>query len=57
MPWGLDNIMSIIENEFNATQKRQERIYILQEFYNLKLGLALLQYNIALAKQNQQTGL
>lgn len=34
-----------------------ERIYILQEFYSLKLGLALLQYNIALAKQNQQTGL
>ena len=23
VPWGVDNIMSIIENEFNATQKRQ----------------------------------
>lgn len=23
VPWGLDNIMSIIENEFNATQKRR----------------------------------
>jgi diamine N-acetyltransferase len=34
-----------------------ERIYVLEEFLNLKLGLALLQYNIALAKQNQQTGL
>lgn len=34
-----------------------ERIYILQEFYNLKLGKALLQFNIDLAKQQQQKGM
>jgi ribosomal protein S18 acetylase RimI-like enzyme len=34
-----------------------ERIYVLKEFYNLKLGLALLNYNIELSKSNQQAGM
>lgn len=34
-----------------------ERIYVLKEFYNLKLGLALLNFNIELSKSNQQAGM
>ena len=31
-----------------------ERIYLLKEFYNLKLGLQLFKFNINIAKQNNQ---
>jgi ribosomal protein S18 acetylase RimI-like enzyme len=34
-----------------------ERLYLLKEFYNLKLGYELLNYNIELAKQNNQDGM
>jgi diamine N-acetyltransferase len=51
------NFNQAYENSAVQNITKLERIYILQEFYNLKLGLALLQYNIELAKQNQQTGL
>ncbi len=34
-----------------------ERLYLLKEFYNLKLGYELLKYNIELAKQNKQVGM
>jgi ribosomal protein S18 acetylase RimI-like enzyme len=34
-----------------------ERLYLLKEFYNLKLGLELLYFNIELAKQNNQIGM
>ncbi|MFZ4800326.1 MAG: GNAT family N-acetyltransferase [Bacteroidia bacterium] len=34
-----------------------ERLYLLKEFYNLKLGLELLNYNIEIAKQNNQIGM
>jgi ribosomal protein S18 acetylase RimI-like enzyme len=34
-----------------------ERLYLLKEFYNLKLGYELLKYNIDLAKQNKQIGM
>jgi len=34
-----------------------ERIYLLQEFYSLKLGKALFEFNMELAKQQQQTGM
>ncbi|HEV7781874.1 MAG TPA: GNAT family N-acetyltransferase, partial [Chitinophagaceae bacterium] len=34
-----------------------ERIYVLKEFYDLKLGLELLQFNIGLAKSNNQAGI
>jgi diamine N-acetyltransferase len=34
-----------------------ERLYVLQEFYNSKLGAALFQFNLELAKTNQQAGI
>lgn len=34
-----------------------ERIYIVKEFYELKLGLELLNYTIALSQQNKQAGM
>ena len=34
-----------------------ERIYILKEFYHLKLGMELLNYNIELSKNNNQSGM
>jgi len=34
-----------------------ERLYVLKEFYDLKLGLELFQFNIALSKRNDQTGM
>jgi len=34
-----------------------ERIYLLKEFYSLKLGVELLKYNIELSKQNDQAGM
>ncbi len=34
-----------------------ERLYLLKEFYDLKLGQELLQFNIALATRNKQAGM
>jgi len=34
-----------------------DRIYLMKEFYGLKLGEALLQFDIALARANNQSGL
>ena len=34
-----------------------ERLYVLEEFHNLKLGFELLQYNINIAKSNGQIGI
>ncbi len=34
-----------------------DRLYLLSEFYNLKLGWELLNFNIKLAKENAQNGL
>ncbi len=34
-----------------------DRIYLLKEFYGLKLGLELLNFNIALVKKNDQSGI
>ncbi|GAB2839678.1 GNAT family N-acetyltransferase [Ferruginibacter profundus] len=34
-----------------------ERIYLLQQFYSLKLGKLLFEFNVALAKQAQQKGM
>ena len=39
----------------NAT--KLERLYLLKEFYGLKLGRELLQYNIELSRQNGQAGM
>ena len=45
------------ENSTLQNITKLERIYILQEFYNVQLGKALFQFNVALAKQNQQAGM
>ena len=34
-----------------------DRIYLLKEFYGLKLGLELLNFNIRLARNNKQSGI
>ena len=34
-----------------------ERLYLLKEFYGLKLGLELLNFNIELSKKNKQSGI
>jgi diamine N-acetyltransferase len=34
-----------------------ERLYLLKQFYNLKLGAALLHFNIDLSKRNNQAGM
>src|SRR5438105_782648 len=34
-----------------------ERLYLLEDFYELKLGAELLQFNIDLSKENQQAGM
>ncbi|MEI9909106.1 MAG: GNAT family N-acetyltransferase [Bacteroidota bacterium] len=34
-----------------------ERLYLLKEFYGLKIGLELFQFNIDLSKQNNQAGI
>jgi ribosomal protein S18 acetylase RimI-like enzyme len=39
----------------NAT--KLDRIYLLKEFFGLQLGFALLNFNIGLAKKNNQTGI
>ncbi|MBK6772562.1 MAG: GNAT family N-acetyltransferase [Ignavibacteria bacterium] len=36
---------------------KMERIYLLKEFYNLKLGFELFSINIELSKNNNQTGM
>jgi len=44
----------------NIPQKnvtKLERLYLLKEFYNLKLGLGLLNFNIDLSKRNDQAGM
>jgi ribosomal protein S18 acetylase RimI-like enzyme len=33
-----------------------ERLYLLEEFYNLGLGKELMSFNLNLAKQNKQAG-
>jgi ribosomal protein S18 acetylase RimI-like enzyme len=36
---------------------KMERLYLLKEFYNLKFGSALFQFNIDLSKRNDQMGI
>ena len=44
------------ESKINNIAKL-ERIYILKEFYDLKLGLKLFNFNVDLSKQNNQLGM
>ena len=41
--------------QLNVT--KLDRIYLLKEYFNLKLGLQLLNFNIELSKSNHQTGI
>ncbi|MFQ3181581.1 MAG: GNAT superfamily N-acetyltransferase [Polaribacter sp.] len=56
---GFSKVIFNYQNEFvtdtNAT--KMERLYLLEKFYNLGLGKELLNFNIALAKQNKQAGI
>lgn len=45
------------ENLKEKNVTKMERLYLLKEFYNLGLGKALLDFNIALAKENNQAGI
>ncbi|MCH2234185.1 MAG: GNAT family N-acetyltransferase [Crocinitomicaceae bacterium] len=45
----------IISGKINTT--KFDRIYILKEFYGQGIGKALFDFNVDLAKKNQQTGL
>ncbi len=44
-------------NSADSNVAKLERIYLLQEFYGLKLGQHLLTFNIDLVKENKQAGL
>lgn len=48
---------STSENIAQENTTKLERLYLLQEFHSLKIGLALLEFNIQLAKQNHQKGM
>jgi ribosomal protein S18 acetylase RimI-like enzyme len=56
---GFSKVIFNYQNQFvtetNAT--KMERLYLLEKFYNLGLGKELLNFNIALAKQNKQAGI
>lgn len=56
---GFSNIVlnCLYENNPQQHIAKLERIYILQEFYNLKLGLQLFQFNVEFAKQHLQSGI
>ena len=48
---------SATPNIENNNVTKLERIYILKEFYNLKMGLELMNFNIELSKSNNQVGM
>ncbi|MCX6276187.1 MAG: GNAT family N-acetyltransferase [Bacteroidetes bacterium] len=41
----------------NGNVTKLERLYLLKEFYDLKLGHQLLEFNISLSEQNNQDGM
>ena len=58
-PVGFTKIILNYPIEKIATKNitKLERIYLLKEFYHLKLGLELLNFNIELSKTNNQLGM
>ncbi len=51
-------ILNVPYNEIApANFTKMERLYLLQEFYDLTLGYELLQFNIGLSKANEQAGM
>ena len=58
-PVGFSKIV-LNEEHPNILQKnitKLDRIYLLKEFYNLKLGLELLKFNIEFCKKHSQSGI
>lgn len=58
-PAGFSKIILNAEHPNIVTENvtKLDRIYLLKEFYGLKLGLELLNFNIELAKNNNQSGM
>jgi ribosomal protein S18 acetylase RimI-like enzyme len=56
---GFSKIIPNVNTPNNHTKNltKLERIYILKEFYDKKLGLALMQFNIELSKKLNQKGM
>ncbi|MDF1673179.1 MAG: GNAT family N-acetyltransferase [Vicingaceae bacterium] len=56
---GFSKITPSVNTPNSSTQNiaKLERIYILKEFYDKKLGLALMQFNIELSKKLNQKGM
>ena len=46
-----------IENIETKNVTKLERIYLLKEFYHLKLGLELMNFNVEFSKRNNQAGM
>ncbi len=58
-PSGYSKIIlnSTDENIPSPNVTKLERLYLLKEFYDLKLGLALFNHNIQISKENNQLGM
>jgi len=48
---------SVNENIKDKNATKMERLYLLEEFYGLNLGKILLDFNIKIAKENNQSGI
>ena len=48
---------AVNDNIDDKNVTKMERLYLLEEFYGLNLGAALLDFNIKIAKENNQTGI
>mgnify|MGYP003340972085 CR=1 FL=1 len=59
MPVGFSKLVlnAAHENIREANCAKLDRIYLLPEYFDKKLGVALLSHNIDLAKQNDQSGI
>ncbi len=51
------NLNCTYENIQEKNVTKLDRIYLLQEFFDLKLGIQLLKFNIELSKENNQSGM
>jgi GNAT superfamily N-acetyltransferase len=59
LPAGYSNIIFDVPHENISFQNvsKLDRLYVLKEFYDQRLGLTLLDHNIALSKQKGQAGM
>lgn len=59
-PVGFSKIVFNLPNELISNKPfttKFDRIYVLKEYYDLKIGKLLFEYNVELAKRNNQTGM